>query len=209
MTWTTINSDNNEKHNNRKLINLSIETCQCRPFKIRSSKGSRVFELTEYGGPRRLWMTSSEHERDLWVLSIKNAMIGCVDEQLGFGYELKLSLALKNIDISLSQYDNTNLHINNHTNNHINNHTNSVNNSQQMKFSSDSSDNNTSLRTIEKPLMSWDGPAAIFAVDIAKYVTIQTAIRDASNSRYYLKIINKLLLKKVEITIPVYYVKVS
>lgn len=60
----------------KKYIQLSVTNCRCRAYKVRSPEGDCIFELTLIGGPRRLWLASSSEERDLWINTIKTAMIG-------------------------------------------------------------------------------------------------------------------------------------
>lgn len=58
----------------KKTISLVADRCRCRPVKKKSDH--TVFELTEYGGIRRLWRANSAEERDSWVHSINAAMVG-------------------------------------------------------------------------------------------------------------------------------------
>ncbi len=61
----------------RKTISLIADRCRCRPIKLRHETfGHQVFEITEYGGIRRLWMVGSTEERDAWIYAINAAMIG-------------------------------------------------------------------------------------------------------------------------------------
>jgi hypothetical protein len=62
--------------NKKKDIPLSITNCRCKAYKVRSPEGDCIFEVTVIGGPRRLWLASSSAERDLWIDTIKTAMIG-------------------------------------------------------------------------------------------------------------------------------------
>ena len=56
-------------------------------------------------------------------------------------------------------------------------------------------------------LTSWEGPAAACAVDIAKYVTIQRVLQESGATAYH-DIITNLCDKKIQLSIPVNYVKV-
>lgn len=58
----------------KKTISLVADRCRCRIVKKRSDP--TIFELTEYGGIRRLWRADSQEERDAWVHSINAAMVG-------------------------------------------------------------------------------------------------------------------------------------
>lgn len=182
INWVSGNT-NSENHN-RKVISLNVDSCRCRPFKIRSPNGSSVFELTHYDGPRRLWMAGSERERDMWVTAIINAMIGSLDDQLGIGHELRLKVFLKHIEGPLDD-----------------------GNGPSSSKAQDVNPNDESLN--DKKPQSWDGPAAAFADDIAKFASIQSAVRMTRDSYGYHDIISKLCQKHVIVTIPVFYVKVS
>jgi hypothetical protein len=58
----------------KKTIPLIADRCRCRQVKAKSDP--TVFELTEYGGIRRLWRASSLEERDGWIHAINAAMVG-------------------------------------------------------------------------------------------------------------------------------------
>lgn len=61
----------------RKTISLIADRCRCRVLKLKAEAfGNQVFEVTEYGGIRRLWLASSIEERDAWIDAIGAAMIG-------------------------------------------------------------------------------------------------------------------------------------
>lgn len=167
---------------NKKIIPLSVGGCQCRPFKIRSPKGDCVFELTLYGGSRRLWMARSEKERNAWVEAIHAAMIGSGGNVLGLSPTSVVPFSRYAFGVS---YD--------------------VDSSTHSLDSRASLSNDQKLSRFE----SWEGPAAIFALDISKYYTVQSAVRDVSDRWDYKIILERLYQNNVEITVPVFYVRVS
>lgn len=71
-----------ESKPNQKTIALNIDTCRCRPYKIKNGHND-MFELNVAGGPRRIWQAATEEERDEWVNAIKNAMIGSAGDFIG------------------------------------------------------------------------------------------------------------------------------
>jgi len=181
LPWNHHNHNRDELNNhNHKTIILSIDKCQCRPFQIRSTNGNCVFELTEYGGPRRLWMASSENERDLWVNNIRNAMIGCVDDTLGLfdDYQRQSPVTIE------KPIDNCSIATN--LSNHDDNNNNNISNNNNK---------------------SCEGPAAAFAIDIAKFVTLQDAVSDANSIQSFIHLVTRLYYRSVEIAVPVFYVK--
>jgi hypothetical protein len=63
--------DSHKRENlGRKTIPLRSTKCVCESVK------ANQFALEVEGGPRRLWMTNSEEERNAWVRAIQAAMIG-------------------------------------------------------------------------------------------------------------------------------------
>lgn len=65
----------------RKNIPLTATTVKCRPVKVSHnalspSSGGAIFELTEESGHRRLWISSSKEERQVWMRAIQDAMVG-------------------------------------------------------------------------------------------------------------------------------------
>jgi hypothetical protein len=58
----------------KKTIPLIADRCRCRQVKTKSDP--TVFELTEYGGIRRLWRANSMEERDGWIHAINAAVVG-------------------------------------------------------------------------------------------------------------------------------------
>jgi hypothetical protein len=184
-------SNHEVANNHRKEILLTVDTCQCRPFKIRSPNGSCVFELTHYGGPRRLWMAGSERERDAWVTAILKAMVGSLDDQLGIGHELRLKVFTRQVEMpSMS--------------------TSIAEESSNSSRAIDSDrDNSSNIVSQDKNPRSWEGPAAPFAGDIARFVTVQAAVSKALDSTSYQSILQRLRARHINIVIPVYYVKVS
>jgi hypothetical protein len=151
----------NTNTSNKKFIHLFKDSCQCRPFQIRGQQGNCSFELTIYGGQRRVWMAPSESERDAWVQSIVLAMQGCLGD------------VLKGANNSYS---------------------NEVEEAMRLNC------------RIPHPS---DGPAAAFAIDIAKYVTIQSILHSVSARVPYRNILQQMHEQEVEVAIPVFYVKVS
>jgi hypothetical protein len=171
---SNINNNNtnshDSSHNSRKSIPLLAESCQCRPFKIRAPNGNCVFELTLYGGPRRLWIAPSEAERDLWVHSIRQAMIGCLGDILESG-------------------------------------------SNKKSWNDDYDDwgsGNSSPVKVHRRLSSYsDGPAAPFALDIAKFVTLQRSIHSITEREFYRQALTKMSQNNIDVVVPVFYIKVK
>ena len=67
----------------RKNIPLDATSLTCRPVKVHQNalslnpaSGGAIFELTEEGGPRRLWMANSKEERQAWMRAIQDATVG-------------------------------------------------------------------------------------------------------------------------------------
>lgn len=64
----------------RKNIPLNAASLKCRPVKVNqnslSQSGGAIFELTEEGGPRRLWTANSKEERQAWMRAIQDATVG-------------------------------------------------------------------------------------------------------------------------------------
>ena len=56
----------------KKSLPLHASICTCRPV---ASKKNNVFELALKKGSKRLWMCSSEEDRNEWVACITNAMV--------------------------------------------------------------------------------------------------------------------------------------
>lgn len=155
MNWSTTGENNT--NNTKKTIHLFADSCQCRAFKIRGPHEKCSFEISIYGGQRRVWVAPSESERDAWVNSIKNAMNGCLGDVL-------------------------------------------------KESNRDGQDNINNNSVVKLSLIS-DGPAAPFALDIAKYVTIQSIIHAVSTKTAYRNILQKMSENEVDVAIPVFYVK--
>lgn len=61
----------------RKTIHLRKQTCRCEPsMETNANADSYVFALVVEGGPKKFWMAKSEEERQGWIRSINQAMIG-------------------------------------------------------------------------------------------------------------------------------------
>ena len=65
----------------RKNIPLTATSVKCRPVKVNHnalipSSGGAIFELTEESGHRRLWISISKEERQVWMRAIQDAMVG-------------------------------------------------------------------------------------------------------------------------------------
>lgn len=107
----------------RKDIPLRTSSCICRAVNIRTfkllpmtsnSEGS-VFELHTNGGSRRLWMANSPEERQAWMQTIHNSMIGAsvirgdnflqyqVAEQTGKG--LRQTEKIRNLPLNIPYRD--------------------------------------------------------------------------------------------------------
>lgn len=186
-------------HNPVKIITLAVDICQCRPV---SGSGGCVFELVTSDGSSRLWMTNTEGERNDWVKSIRNAMIGSLDDTFDLGYNLRLSLSLKQLDLSS-----------------VKNPSSSANSMSTLTSQTDFNDSeplsNSSSSTLvmstvtgSKRPVSCDGPAAQYALEIAKFATVQSAVKLADSPESYCRIIGRMYSNHISITIPVYYVKV-
>ena len=62
------------EHGKKKTIALIADKCRCRQLKAKND--STLFEVTEYGGIRRIWRAASVEERDAWINAINAAMVG-------------------------------------------------------------------------------------------------------------------------------------
>lgn len=60
----------------KKSVQLTVDQCSCRAFKLKAADGNLVFELTDTSGRRRLWLASTVLERDSWVRAINAAIVG-------------------------------------------------------------------------------------------------------------------------------------
>jgi hypothetical protein len=68
----------------RKIINLVLNSCRCRPLRNHPTHGRYAFEITELEGPQRIWIASSNDERNMWVEAINTAMTGSSGD---FGFD--------------------------------------------------------------------------------------------------------------------------
>ena len=143
---------------NKKNIALTVDTCRCRAFKIRSPQGDCVFELTLFGGPRRLWQTGSPAERDAWVSSISTAMIGSAGDFFAGDFVGKPEIPASLIGAQGLSHGLSLLAFNSNNSDHHPNHYSSTN---HQDVSSDDSTIST--------MLSVEGAAAPYAEDISKF----------------------------------------
>ena len=171
-----------------KRIVLSAETCVCRVIKMRDmpcdqGQGDSVFELSIRGAARRIWQASSRVDRDEWVAAIHAAMARPTESLFqhtpsisthlittggsagGASHSSSLSLphrpkpflkpaAMLGLGLASS--------------------------SQQQVQQQQQQDRDYPSSSSPSSSSSTEGAAAPFALDIAKYCCIQTAIHKLS-----------------------------
>ena len=188
-----------QKKAQKKNISLSMETCYCQVIKMREKSGDFVFELSMRGGRRRLWQAASVRDRDTWINAINSAMTRGPDRYLE--PSTCENQPLSNIRMLLEpnpiNYNNGGNHgtHGNGNNNNSNNNNNGYN----------SSNNINSCQSIT----SSDGAAAPYTDEISRYCSIMLVIKAVDSVEHYRDIIQQLQSIRLNITVPVFFVKVN
>lgn len=192
----------------KKVILLSAQTCKCRVCPLEGEEGNKVFELTVYGGPRRLWLADSVEDRDAWVKAINTAMSGSAGDSGAQDLETQqqqqsaqthpivrydpehpvsscIACAMSNISASVNDYCSGFSILHGH------------------KYLANSNSNTGSSGC------ACEGAAAPYADDISRYTSIQSAIRCAMTAEQCRDITCAIVesLSNTSMTIPVLFVK--
>jgi hypothetical protein len=169
-----------------KAIRLSVDSCYCRAFKLRSPEGERVFELTEFGGPRRLWLAATEGERDAWVAAIRTSMLGWLGDPFSLSPESPPISALFEATAN------------------VGGRRPSKAKAAAVAAASGQAENGGYCTPL-----STEGAAAVYATDIARYHGVRTAILTAENREDFLDLIERMKSNRTKVSIPIFYIRVS
>ena len=181
-----------DRSTKRKVIELSSNRCYCRPITLPCTDENRVFELTEYGGARRLWLTSSERERDEWVAAIRASMTRNVNTEAdGDNTNIKLDFDLSQLQAPpLGEYSSNPC-------------------CGQTELSSnyqDSSSNSSSTTTTAETTVV--GAAAWYTADICIYHTLKRVFENMQSPDEFVQVVDKMRDGGISLRMPVFYIKV-
>ncbi len=195
----------------RRSLPLSVDHTICRIYENSFHQDNCIFEIVIDNGQKRLWMASSPSECQEWIRAIHSAMLGSSILKPIIAANILCSIAGNDIDASLSfqshQSDN-----------------NSRGNSGNNISKNDSKEGGSKLKHIDsqqdvcnnqehRNTLKWlsiDGAAAPYAHNMSQFLQLQ---HDFSSpivtESSYRQLLNTMFTERIEITIPVLFIKVS
>lgn len=198
----------------RRTIPLSVDHTTCRVYENPNAnfQDDRIFEIAIDNGPRRIWMASSASECQEWIRAIHSAMLG-----ISFSKSMNSANVLASI---LGNHSDNSYSYQSHQSDN-NSGANSATNHSKQDDSKENSGNKLKHINSHQDLVncsddrnihSWlsiDGAAAPYAHNMSQFLTFQQEF----NASYitessYRKLLQTMFEEKVEITIPVLFIKV-
>ncbi len=225
-----------------KVIRLAIDSCVCKPVSLQRLENKKdgmakasnaksasdgamkydpmecIFEITVIDGPQRLWLASSPSDRDQWVRAINTAMVGSAGD-FNINDDSGLPQGLSYIPRSPS--------IKSATRNDVSANTGAAasglgnlgldmlsleDDDQSIDTGDQSHHRDSRRRSRSAPPSSTEGAVAPYAEDIAKFISVRLAVKQAKTREAYKRLLRRLLAGVREapgLSVPVFYVKSS